>query len=254
MGDRVVHDGAAGVGDEAGDLHVDVHAGHARVVGGRADAVQPIGVGQGSACRGIGDVLEVGSGWRRDGGGPWARCAPLGLRPLSGRPGEKVFGAGWLRLVQNGCRWDATTASRRVGVPPAEPGPGLRPRRKPGGSSVGRPGLVFRGSPRAWCARRAASASSLAAKVRLPECSHLSRPGLVTARHMATDRRNCFRYAVRNREAVMDALRQASKPRQNHGAPPTRLTHSDPRDPGSSAVSTTRRPAQHPQPTGAVRP
>ncbi|GAA4442542.1 hypothetical protein GCM10023170_017700 [Phytohabitans houttuyneae] len=69
------------------------------------------------------------------------------------------------------------------------------------------------------CDTQAWSATARHEHIRLPECRHLSRPDPVTGRRVATDCRNCFRYAVRYREEVMDALRQAGTPRQDKDAP-----------------------------------
>lgn len=51
------------------------------------------------------------------------------------------------------------------------------------------------------------SATARTERIRLPQCTHLSRPDPVTGVRTPTDCRNCFRYALRYREEVMDALR-----------------------------------------------
>lgn len=52
------------------------------------------------------------------------------------------------------------------------------------------------------------SATARRERIRLPGCTHTSRPDPVTGHRTPTDCRNCFRYALHYREEVMNALRQ----------------------------------------------
>lgn len=63
------------------------------------------------------------------------------------------------------------------------------------------------------------SATARAERIRLPECTHMSRPDRATGLRLPTDCRNCFRYALRYREEVMDALRQAATRADNEHTP-----------------------------------
>jgi hypothetical protein len=54
------------------------------------------------------------------------------------------------------------------------------------------------------------SATARRERLRLPECTHLSRPDPATGRRTPTDCRNCLRYALRYREEIMAALRSAA--------------------------------------------
>lgn len=54
------------------------------------------------------------------------------------------------------------------------------------------------------------SATARYEHIRLPECTHMSRPDPVTGVQVPTDCRNCFRYAVRYREEVLDAVRESA--------------------------------------------
>ncbi|NIL64720.1 hypothetical protein HCB39_26250 [Salinispora arenicola] len=78
------------------------------------------------------------------------------------------------------------------------------------------------------------SATARRERIRLPGCTHLSRPDPLTGCRVPTDCRNCFRYALAYREELMDAL-----PRR------TALRH---------AVHTAGRPAVSPAPDVAERP
>jgi hypothetical protein len=66
--------------------------------------------------------------------------------------------------------------------------------------------LVDSSDSQAW------SATARAEHIRLPGCTHMSRPDRVTGVRTPTDCRNCFRYALAYREEVMDAVRQAARP------------------------------------------
>ncbi|TCB90468.1 hypothetical protein E0H26_26970 [Micromonospora zingiberis] len=55
------------------------------------------------------------------------------------------------------------------------------------------------------------SATARRERIRLPGCTHLSRPDPLTGSRVPTDCRNCFRYALAYREEVMDALRYAAR-------------------------------------------
>lgn len=50
--------------------------------------------------------------------------------------------------------------------------------------------------------------------IRLPGCTHMSRPDPETGARQPTDCRNCFRYAMRYREEVMAAIRECDHRRQ----------------------------------------
>jgi hypothetical protein len=56
------------------------------------------------------------------------------------------------------------------------------------------------------------SATARAEQIRLPGCTHMSRPHPATGVRAPTDCRNCFRYALAYREEVMDAVRLAARP------------------------------------------
>lgn len=55
------------------------------------------------------------------------------------------------------------------------------------------------------------SATARRERIRLPGCTHMSRPDRITGLRTPTDCRNCFRYALAYREEVMDALRHRDR-------------------------------------------
>ncbi|MFK3984507.1 hypothetical protein ACI2K4_29550 [Micromonospora sp. NPDC050397] len=65
------------------------------------------------------------------------------------------------------------------------------------------------------------SATARHENIRLPGCTHLSRPDPLTGHRAPTDCRNCFRYALSYREEVMDALRYAARTEPDRSAPLT---------------------------------
>ncbi len=91
------------------------------------------------------------------------------------------------------------------------------------------------------------SATARHEHIRLPGCTHMSRPDPVTGARVPTDCRNCFRFAVRYREEVMDALRQSAA----HAEAAGRGQLFD-LDPPLHAAPTTAPPAE-PASTGRVR-
>lgn len=58
------------------------------------------------------------------------------------------------------------------------------------------------------------SSTARAERILLPGCEHLSRPDAVTGVRVATDCRNCFRYALVYREEVLQALRDGAVARE----------------------------------------
>jgi len=85
----------------------------------------------------------------------------------------------------------------------------------------------------------------------LPGCEHWSKPDATGQRHL-TDCRNCFRYALRYREEVMDALREAAARagREDHYLPFTlpvaRLVRRVRPDLGRRGVTSRRRSVPNP--------
>src|SRR4051794_17508446 len=93
---------------------------------------------------------------------------------------------------------------RTVGCPRgpvrARPGPVEHP---VGAGHSGHHQRVPPGPGQAW------SSTARAERILLPGCQHWSKPDATGERHL-TDCRNCFHYAMRYREEVMDALREAA--------------------------------------------
>jgi hypothetical protein len=96
------------------------------------------------------------------------------------------------------------------------------------------------------------SSTARVERILLPDCEHWSKPDATGERHL-TDCRNCFRYAMRYREEVMDALRAAAvraaraddgslfdvtAPPSAHRAPQRRIVR--------GGVTRRRRPAPNP--------
>ncbi len=72
--------------------------------------------------------------------------------------------------------------------------------------------LLYSSDSQAW------SSTARAERIRLPGCTHLSRPDPVTGLRVPTDCRNCFRYAVHYREEVLEALRVNARSREARDA------------------------------------